>query len=367
MVFPMNRQVSLPLRYSLILVLITISLFFGSLISKNAYVLWLLALTVSYFTLKILSSALHGSSHRIQLSKGALCVVIVGVVIAVFPRYPYTLGLFSDHLTMPRLGDEPKHLSAITSIMTKPDAPVFAFDPRYPFSYYYLFYLIPSILTKAVPKSETEVLWLLHVFFTQIGFYSAGLYIIHALTKHRLVQNVSTLIFVFGSSLKIIPHTFSWFGIRQNHIEHWYHIPQHTLYGMRENVGWQISHPITIAIWTPQHQFSLMILLCVISVLIFQTPSVTRSVLIGILLFASLGSSVFVGIGTIGVVFLFSIFRFNPRTVKYDMLLLFVFGLLSLPLIAKLQGNTANFSFKPNVPNISSIPFPFSLLLFYTI
>lgn len=295
-----------------------------------------------------------------------LAILIVSAALLI-PRINFLTLPFAKEIHFPYIGDETKHVSVLTSIASSRNFPPrFPYDPTQPFAYYYFFYLIPGSILKLFPHANPGIIWFVHVFLSQIivlGVFATG---ICALTTKRKLRLLGVGLMFFGSSFKLIPKLFHFWGITEPHIEHWWQIPGDSVWGKPALIGWQITHPVTLAVWTPQHQWAAMLCVIIFILVLQKKLTIPFFIVVAILLTTLIGTSAFVAVSFLLVLGLYMLV--TNRSIR-DFLTwgvtLALPLLLTFPLLKVFSSNQAGIIFAPYLPYLPHIPYFPGILVFY--
>lgn len=353
--------ISLPLS----LIILIFSLYIVTLFTKNGYI----ALLIGFFLTIILGKSFQSFFPPQKTSHLGIYIPLAFIIslIICIPRLPYLVELKNwDTVLLSGIGDETKHFTVLTSITAWNTFLPFPYDPNIYFSYYYFFYLLPGLILKIFPQANMGVLWLIYLFISQLSLYFAFFNLLLKFCGKSILNICTFILFSFGGSLKIFPKLFNWFGVSEKHIEHWYILPSFDLALTKNMVGWQITHPITLALWVPQHQFALLGALLLINVIINQSAYPWKRVFLEAMLFTVIfGSSSFIGIAILGIYLIYRFSFLNKKILINTLVTVLLFCLLIFPLILSFNNIQAQIIFKPYLPVLPHINSIVGILLFY--
>lgn len=355
----------LPITYTFL----TFTLYIMRIFINNPYLIIFFSIIAFMLLVKFFKSSFPRADNHLP-PKYFFIIIFALTFLIMIPRISIPLfSLSSDVSILPSIGDETKHLSALTSITASQKfVPPFPYDPSMPFIYYYLYYLFPAVILKIFTHANMGFIWFEHLLITQLGFFSVFLYLTQKLTKKNSSSLLALLLVTFGTSLKFFPKVFKLYGVTEPHIEHWFQIPSNGLYNSPSLVGWQISHPITVAVWTPQHEFGAMTALLFLAIILEKRLNFRSFLLLSIILTVVFGSSAFIGIGLLGLFLLFALLRVKSKAFFFSSFIsVFLFFIFVLPFIFLMRDNQASISFKPYLPTAPFLPKILGVPLFYLI
>lgn len=355
------------LSFALSQTMLTFFLYLSSLRPMSPITALVISVVSTIITIVILKR--HLSLPLSSIPKKYVVFILFASILLLIPRFSFLTSPFSKELTFPYIGDETKHIAVLTSIAASDRFPPrFPFDPTIPFSYYYFYYLIPGTILKLFPHAMAGFIWFTHVYLTQIATYGGIATIIVTITKKPWIQMAGMGLAFFGPSFKIIPKLFRFWGIEEPHIEHWWQIPGDPVFGKPDVIGWQITHPMTLAIWTPQHQWAGAIAALIFLFLIQKKQTLGSCIAISICFAVLTGTSAFVAATFLLVAC--TVLITTKRSWKNFFLIIFSFGIslvFTLPLLAVLSSNQAGITFAPYLPILPHLSWLKSSLLFYAI
>ncbi len=347
----------------------TIFLYGGSFLPMPAAIILpaSIGLTIALFV--ILKFRLKLSIRVPSLPKKYVLAIVLMSMFLLIPRMNFLTLPISREIRFPYIGDETKHIAVLTSIASSRSFPPrFPYDPTLPFPYYYFFYLIPGTVLRLFPHANPGIIWFVHVFLSQIMAFGVFVIGIFSLTNKRLLRALGIGLVFFGSSFKIIPKLFHFWGITEPHIEHWWQIPSDALFGKPGLIGWQITHPVTLAVWTPQHQWAAMLCVIICILLLQKKITIPFFIVAAILLTTLIGTSAFVAASFLIVLGVFvlasqrSIHGFISWGVTFAVPLL-----LALPLLKVFSSNQAGITLSPYLPHLPYLSDLLGVPIFYLI
>ncbi len=310
-------------------------------------------------------------TFRLQVSPIPKSYVIFFVLVSLLLTIPRLTFLtnFTQELRFPYIGDETKHIAVLTSITaSRSFPPRFPYDPTIPFSYYYFYYLIPAAVLQPFPHAISGYIWFAHVLATQIMTYAVCTALICTLSQKPWIRTLGIGMAFFGTSLKIIPKLFHWWGVTEPHIEHWWQIPSDAIFGTPALIGWQITHPMTLAIWTPQHQWAGALAALIAMFLIQKKHTAGTYLAVGLLLTVLIGTSAFVAATLFVVLAIYAVVSVKKiKAMVWWIGTLSVPFLFTFPLLRVMGANQAGISFSPYLPYLPRLPGFIGVPLFYSI
>jgi hypothetical protein len=291
-----------------------------------------------------------------------LMVATALLVVAPKAQVAYA-SLWGDAFAVIRFVDEEKHVAFLASFVSGPDL-AFPFDPTTHFAYYYFFYLAPAAVLAVFPHAVANPVWVAHLLSTQLAFFCAAAFLLATLTASRRLQIVGMLVFLFGTSLKSVVKLAQWYGNNIELIEVWWTGPN-----LPGPPGWQISHPMVVGLWVPQHQFAGLGCLLAGLLLMQGLTSWRRVAALAATVAVTLGASAFVGITLIGVILLWTALHLrDPRTVLRVGLALAAAAVTSIPFLVQWASVKGGGLFvRPELPAAPHWPAWLGVPIFYLI
>jgi len=231
----------------------------------------------------------------------------------------------------PSVTDYFKHMYTITSIKSFGIPPLHPYLPQLNMTYYYGYYILPSLVSIIFPHLQNYILYI-YVFFTSL----LSLLIIFNLYKHFIKSNlllfISFCLISFGTGLDIIPTKITNKIGTGKLIELW---------SIKPDLGLRIDNTFTSFLWTPQHFFSAVIACyCIFNLLENKNKSWLNVLCLSFVFLSS--SFVFIPL----LIFIGLFFLFNSRKRIYIIKNLFLTFLFCSPFIfTTLFQKTSTFSF----------------------
>ncbi|MSQ23081.1 MAG: hypothetical protein EXR58_00795 [Chloroflexi bacterium] len=350
------------------LVLLSLGLYLANLFSAGPLFALGFALIWTVGALRLLSRSFSGPGSGKRATVIGLLVAVSAAAVIAAPRFGpmVSVGLSAGQLQFIVATDEDKHLAILTSLVAGTGPIPFPFDPTVPFAYYYFFYLLPAEILKLVPHAHAQVVWFGHLLIAQVSFFCAALLVIDRITVKPWLRGLGFLLMLCGTSFKFVPKLMGWYGIRDDpHIEHWWFSPGAS---PLPEAGWQITHPVTLALWVPQHQFAATGVLLAALILLRGTPTWKESLAVGLILAAMLGASAFVAIAFVGALLLLGLTQIRDLQFGVRIGASLVTALVvSLPLLIGWGSNEAQIALKPYLPLAPGMPAPLGILWFYLV
>lgn len=306
---------------------------------------------------------------KIRIPKLMLLLAVGMSLVILIPRLPFLVNPFLKDIIFPYVGDETKHIAVLASLTAaKTFPPRFSYDPTELFPYYYFFYLPPAMALRVFPHAINGIPWTVHVFIAQVSVYAAMLFVLTGLTKKKSLLWLGFLLAIFGPSLKAIPRLFRWYGYFEPHIEHWFSIPKYAVYGTPGINGWQITHPMTLSVWTPQHLFAAAIALLVVYFVLEQHKPWQTYAVIALLTTVMLGTSAFVAAGFLMVLAGYCLIQLRSFRAAFALGLSVALGILFFaPLFILFKNNPAGLIWRPYFPQAPLMPWLPGAMVYYGI
>ena len=224
-----------------------------------------------------------------KADKGAWLVSVLLTAIVVSLR----IGLLQGYIS--QVGDDFFHLTKLSSIATTGLPSFYARQPLLPFTYYDLDYIAPSLWIRYTDGAiGVAQAWVIHVGIQTfaISLFLTRLLYMYARTRLTRLFGLLTLHTATGFDLFFLP----WLQDRSGmiYMEMW-----------PRELGWfdgfmQISMPITLYMWVPQHLLGLAALGLIFYILVTKPfQGLSQAVAIALLLVAMFRTSIFVFVGAI--------------------------------------------------------------------
>ncbi len=261
----------------------------------------LLAGYVSFWALALIGVRLWpGAKRRLpdfgglpKTDKAALLFAALLTAIVVALRF----GIFQGYIA--QIDDDNFHLTKLTSIATTGLPSRYARQPLYPFTYYDLDYIAPALWVRytegAVGIAQA---WVVHIGIQTfaVSLFLTRLIYMYADTRKTRLFGLIALHTATGLDVLFLP----WLQRRQNEIG-W---GQPHLDGWPVDLGWfdgfiQITMPITLYIWSPQHLLGIAVVGLIFYITTTRSKGFPHAVAIALLLVALFNTSVFIFLGAV--------------------------------------------------------------------